>query len=835
MSRHATDTVPTTGFVIVNSLFVVALVSIGAYSAWPIYQSQSYLVLVGCAVAFAAAISFVGLIQRWTWFTILLVAIGTYLLIGVPLGVPSALENPAQLGPAWLQFISATVFGWKQLVTVTIPVGTYQGLLVPALFLFFFASVGALSLSWRAQRLYLLAVPILLLVPLFGLAFGSSSESPRPSVLAFPFAGREFYTGLGALLILLTFLVWRSRHARRIALRAAVGAVTRHGRANTAGSLRRAALAIIMLLVGVVVAAWVVPDLDGNDRQVLRTAIAPPINLSEFVSPLTQYRSYFDSPTYDAELFHVDGDLAVAGRLRLAVLSYYDGEVYRVTDPTVGEGGRETAFARIPSTLRPGAEGTSEKLGVTVGAYSGAWLPTAGALRSIEFSGADAGALADGMFYNEISNAAVQLHVLGDGDAYSFVATVSDAERSLESLDKPAEPTNMVDAQLIPPSLVTWVRAQSLGTDAASLQQLIDRLRARGYLSHALVEPTAADSAWLSELGDYAFEPSLSGHSLGRIDALFSSLNSKQHGTDSRVDADLVAAVGDDEQFAVATALVAQYLGFPSRVVLGFDLESSDPDVPACAGGSCTGKNLIAWVEVQGADGSWATVDVSPQHTNAIAPINDQQQDPHNLTDVLPETANEVQPPEANPFGGDQSVQNNEAAHPDLVVLIAVLRLVGASLLALLVGFAPFLTILVAKTRRRRARLRAPDVESRIVGGWDEYIDAALDFGKPLPRSETRVEIARLYATPRAIQLATMADRAVFHAELPDHATSEQFWVIVEAERRSLAAGTSRWQRIRSAVSLRSFLPHLQAEHPVRQRRARKTSSMTIGQTTVRS
>jgi hypothetical protein len=75
----------------------------------------------------------------------------------------------------------------------------------------------------------------------------------------------------------------------------------------------------------------------------------------------------------------------------------------------------------------------------------------------------------------------------------------------------------------------------------------------------------------------------------------------------------------------------------------------------------------------------------------------------------------------------------------------------------------------------------------------------------------------------------------VFHAEPPEVTTSEQFWLIVDAERRSFAAGKSRWQRFRSAVSLRSFVPELQTERPTRQRRAKKTSNMTIGQTTVRS
>ena len=67
---------------------------------------------------------------------------------------------------------------------------------------------------------------------------------------------------------------------------------------------------------------------------------------------------------------------------------------------------------------------------------------------------------------------------------------------------------------------------------------------------------------------------------------------------------------------------------------------------------------------------------------------------------------------------------------------------------------------------------------------------------------------------PRGQILATMADRAVFHADPPELEASQQFWAIVEAERRSLAAGKSRWQRFRAAVSLRSFTRQMKTELP---------------------
>lgn len=808
--RPATPVRPV--FLVVNTLFVLALLAVGLIATWPIYESISFVIMAAASVLVAAVISVLGLLRGWTWFTIAAITLGAYLLLGVPLAIPSALADLAALPASWVQFVTATVFGWKQLVTVTIPVGTYQALLVPAFLLTLGSSVLGLSLSWRATRLYVLAVPALLALPLFGLAFGSSLTSDPIRMLWFSIAPREFAIGLATLVIGMGFLIWRARDARHTALRAGAAAVIRQQRGSVAGAVRRGAFAIIMVLVAVLLSATVLPRMDSGDRQVLRTAIDPEITLSEFTSPLSQYRGYFDGDSYSEQLFAVDGDPGDGTRLRLAVLGYFDGEVFRVVDPEAGNESRDTAFARVPSRLHP--EGSTDDLEIEVGAYSGVWLPTAGALASLQFSGSDAAGLADGFFYNAQSQAGVELRLLGEGDRYTIEAVLDDPI-ALDDLQRPDDAEGLVDEDLIPESLVEWVRLQRVGTDAAALQELVDRLRARGYLSHSLLEPQGDDADWMSDLGgDYSFESSLAGHSIDRIDALFTSLIEKQSDTRSTDDVDLVAAVGDDEQFSVAVALLAQYLGFPSRVVLGFDLGGGEADVASCVDGSCLGQNLIAWVEVQGDDGAWATVDVTPQHENPVSPANNNQQDPENLTEVVPDTAQEQQPPEANPSGGDQTAQEPDPEGPDFTWLVTILKIAGGSLLVLLVLFAPFLTILIAKARRRRERLRATEPEERIVGGWDEYIDAALDHGKPAPGSETRTELARLYGTPRALVLATMADRAVFHAEPPQAEASEKFWTIVEAERRSLAAGMGRWERFRAAVSLRSFTRHLKPESP---------------------
>ena len=74
---------------------------------------------------------------------------------------------------------------------------------------------------------------------------------------------------------------------------------------------------------------------------------------------------------------------------------------------------------------------------------------------------------------------------------------------------------------------------------------------------------------WMQSLPDYTFQPSASGHSLARIDAMFARLLERETDPRAAASENFVAAVGDDEQFATAVALIARELGFPARVVVG--------------------------------------------------------------------------------------------------------------------------------------------------------------------------------------------------------------------------------------------------------------------------
>ncbi len=559
------------------------------------------------------------------------------------------------------------------------------------------------------------------------------------------------------------------------------------------------ALGASMIIVSVAAAAVVVPVIaQGAERTVLRSGVGPETALTSAISPLTQYRINFSEPRAGSVLFRVDGDARGADRVRIATLSSYDGETYRAVDPRGDlDAGR---YVRVPARLDAGA-GTPATADIRIGQLTGIWLPTLGRVESIAFEGARASALADSFYYSREAWGGVQVADGGvrAGDAYTVTA-VTPTTVDLSRIDAPGDVADDIEA---PESLRLWVEEHVEGSGGAALAGLVELLRERGYLSHAVSIDPAAPPTWMSEIPGYSFESSASGHSLARIDALFRALLDRETEVGD-ADLPLVAAVGDDEQFSVAVALIARELGFPARVVVGARLSSGE-GLRTCDNGACRGGDIVAWTEVQSAAGDWVPIDVTPQ--SSVSPQTDLtlQRDPENMTEVRPENADEVVPPDPVQQDAAASNESDDVPAADLSALWAVVRVSGIvlAILALLLG--PLAVIFVAKVFRRRSRRTVDDPGARIVAGWDEYVDAAVDHGLPAPQTRTREEAAVGYATPRGILLADRADRAVFSVETVTSAESDEFWRIVEEERRVFSRRESVWRSFVAAVSLRSF------------------------------
>jgi hypothetical protein len=754
---------PALGFVISNTLLLWGSIAIASIALWPIYRNTSMIVMVVTATLLGSAIAILGAYFRWSPPILLAATVVGFLASGVAVAVPS--EATAGVLPSaqgLVDLIAGVALGWKQLLTISLPVGQYQALLVPFFTLVLVLSMLSLTIALRSRHgdVAVVGPGILFLT---ATAFGSQT------------AELPYVSSLGLLAVLLSWIVWRRWYRRRIAI-ALLATQSREGsdapievRADTRFvGLRTLLAAVVILAVAAVTAMAATTGLPPvGTRSVLRTTTIQPFEPRNYASPLSGFRTYWQQPKTDDVLLTARG-LPAGARIRIATLDSYDGVVYTVgsaaVDPASG------SFSRVPFELeQSGVSGTSAQVTITDENYSGVWLPTIGKFKKINFSGSDAGTLRDDFFYNDTSGTAVDIGTLKAGDSYTLEAVVP-AQPSLNTLKRVVAGSAAVPAiGTLPAELTTTLNGYvaKAGSQGQKLVAMITALKADGYVSHGVGKEPA----------------SRSGHALDRINELL---------TGTRM-------IGDGEQYAVTAALMARELGFPARVVMGFIPETTGSGVA-----EIKGKDVAAWIEVDTAQYGWVTVDPNPPvRPIPVVPPKDPNQVAQPDT-VVPPPATLLNPSEPQP-APDTQQHTTPPPNQFLIGLVAVLTTIGWVALVVLLLLSPFILILIAKARRRRLRRRAPTALAQISGGWQEFEDSVLDHGLEPPLAATRSEVARTVGGTRTAVLAAVSDRATFGPGDPDDGEAALVWRSVDELTTALDSGRTRWQRLRARISLRSL------------------------------
>ncbi|MEO5534679.1 MAG: transglutaminase domain-containing protein [Pseudolysinimonas sp.] len=793
--------------------YLVVGVALATASAWEVYRTP--LLAVVAAVGAALGIGVVLLVRalRWSnWMIPILAAVG-YLLLVVPVAIPSALGTPVSVVRGVRDGVVGIVVGWKQLLTLSLPLGAYQAVLVPFFVLIVVGTTLAAFLIVRDGRGSATAAGIVVAMACFGIVFGASDTGAAAAVGDFRLpAVREVLLGVLVVVASVVWLVGRARLRRAAALRLAqaTSSSVRQFAETFALRLRRWIAAVLLVAVALGAGVAIAPIAQGLvPRQALRDAVDPLLILRQQPSPLSAYRSSFTDVGLNSELFSISGATGV-DRIRLATLDAYTGDAFEVG---VGRGG--VRFVRLPGGTPAAGPAVTIQIGE---GYHGIWLPVPGGVTSApSFTGPRAEALSGAFYLDAASGSAIDVATAGTGyglvagDRYTVDAGASAAPADFAS-EKGAQASVSADDY---PQLAAWVEHQSVTRDGAGLAELISRLRDRGYLSHSLTD-AAGSAAWIATLGStgsYTFLSSPSGHSASRIEGLFADLNVQEQRAGSDANGgSLVAAVGDDEQFSVAVALIARYLGFNSRVVLGVRTvaDPADPGIPFCTE-VCTGADLSAWVEVGSPTGGWTAFDVTPQHDISPITITDGEKLPENPTVPDQPASDPLDPPQAQRDDSNAASTEQPPVPGWWDVVVPVLRVVGISALALLLLVLPALVLAVAKVVRRRSLREAAQPEVSMVGAWSELVAGYLDAGLGLPIRGSRAAIAEAVGRPRALELATAVDRAVFAEHPPERDASRTSWDLVDDERRDLSAGMPLHRRILAAIAPASLLRDLGA------------------------
>ncbi|MCK9792671.1 transglutaminase-like domain-containing protein [Isoptericola sp. 4D.3] len=735
----------------VDGVVVLLLLGAVAVGFGPAWGGTGYLVPALGGAVLGLVVAWLGAWLRWPLLLTAAATVLAYFLFGGALALPQTTVGGVVPSLDTLQELAVgAVHGWKEFVTTVPPLASFPELAVVPYLLLYLTGLLAGTIAWRSRLAAWALLPVV--VALAGVALLGTI------LPAYPLA-----QGLVVAVVGLLWGSWRAAETRMGANRLLSDASRSATRRLRAQRVRGGA---VLLAIGGVAAVLVAPATAHGERLALREMITPPLDLHQYTSPLVGFRHYTKDMA-DTDLFTVTG-LPEGGRVRLATLDTYAGTVYDASS------GRSTGvFNRAGEVVDTVAPGTRSQVEVTVTGYSGVWLPDVGQLAGVRFTGERADELAASTYYNATSGTALTTAGLRPGDSYELEAIVSPPPSEKDLASVPIQDVDLPKPQDVADAVPA--KAGQFAADATEpfekLVNIRDTLVATGVYSSGLENQP----------------PSRPGHSAARIDTLLAQDE----------------MVGDDEQFAVAFALMAQQAGVPARVVMGFYPEKDA--VKAGEPYAVTGEDVHAWVEVPFEGYGWVPFDVIPDEDNKVEPLPRSKQVPKPPVLESPESPEEPPQAEAGDVEEEEEDEDQSAIDWRQVAMIAVTVAVPLAILAL-----PLLLILGFKRRRLRRRRTAPEPTDRVSGGWREVVDAATDLGAGVPRAATRREGARLVAeqvpsaAPTTALLAHRADATVFGAGTPTDDEVVRFWAEVDEAVGTMRAGVPWRRRVAARLSLRS-------------------------------
>lgn len=726
-----------------------------------------YLVAGFGGILLGLSIAWYGSRSRLPLLVMLALTLVVYLLAGSSLAAPV---------DAWLglfpTFDSLTtlllgiVFSWKQMLTIAAPVGTDNGMLVVPFLASLVTAVVAGSLAWRTRHPAWTVVPVVALF-VAGIAFGTDD------------AVMPLLRGVLLTVLSVVWLSYRWGQARTDDTTAvSANRPATDAAAARSGRLRRLGAGAAVLAVASAVTVAVVPVFSsGGERQVLRDVVVPPLELYDYPSPLMSFRYYVQDKAEET-LFTVEG-LPEGARIRLAALNAYNGVVYNVNPAGAGN------FAPVgdAKTLggaadRGGQNGKSAaQLQVTIEDYRGVWVPSSGSMNGIKLTGDRQRQIGQSLFYNDGSGTLLTTSGIRPGSTYGLSVTYPDqytddqlAQYDFANLSLP-KPTN------VPP--IVGIKANELVGEATTpieqARNIEAALKEQGFFSNGKENET----------------PSLSGHGAARITALL----------------DAEQMVGDDEQYAVAMALMARHLGMPARVVMGFHPPEDEAGADKIA---IQGEDVHAWVEIAFEHVGWVPFNPTPDEDNVPIPPEPQPKStpkPQVLQPPPPPQEPAELPPDSAPDALD--AQEEEKTFWDLWG--PLIMAIAAIIVPLFILLLPLLLIALLKLRRRKRRAWLGLPAQRVHGGWSEILSLATDLGATVnpkaTRRETAANLGESFEAGRTSTstLAAHADAAIFGAAEPTEEQVRRYWDHVHTSLDDMHGSVGFWKRQRARYSPRSL------------------------------
>lgn len=470
-----------------------------------------------------------------------------------------------------------------------------------------------------------------------------------------------------------------------------------------------------------------------DNREVLRTHVLPPVELEDFISPLASFR-HLSRDWKDKTIAEVK-NYPAGSRMRFATMNAYDGTVFKI-DPQLN-----AQFVQVDSILDKGVSADS-KAEVKLVNYDQPWVPLLGNAQSLKFATQPKPVV----YYSTSLRSAFTANPGSLSYQVSFAKERIPSDARVSGLEFDPIPQGKDEAV---PVEITELNNQLTARATSPLQKVRN------------VESYLSGQGFFSDGSDGLSRP---GHRAARMSQFFQGQE----------------LIGDDEQYAVAMALMVRAFGAPARVVLG----AYPGDKKAGGNLKLKGDNVHAWVEVKFKEVGWIPFDPTPPRDRV--PRTDQPQ-PKSVP--KPQVLQPPPPPATPPVLPHMEKQAHADNHSTGMQILAALAQVAKYGGWLLLLLSPILLTLLAKWYRSRRRRRAKEPQDRLKGAWEEIVDRFRDRGIRLPAGATRQEAAWIIdsslgtmsqSQSGARELAGIADYLDYSPSSDSEIDSDWAWQLVK-------------------------------------------------------
>lgn len=649
-------------------LLLIALLALAGVAADRVYSGNVLTLLVAGAAAGSVLISVVcGRAPAWLVAPISTFGLGGYLALALTFTAKRA-QIPGDFATIAVESLTDGVPG---LLAALVPIEPQPNTIAVPVIAAWLAGLASAELGVRAKRTTVgLIPPVFLYAGALWLVGPSATPTLWPTLL------------FGGLAIAVLAVTGRVRTPDN-----GVDAKTRN--ALRLRTVVAAGAGVLMIVALSVVGGPLLTRQVAKQPLDPRSLIDPP-NLDALdENPLIRLSGWALAPDERLMTATVEKDT----RIRLAVLSDYDGVTWRV-GATYRPAGRTLPELASEVPRQP----VQQK--ITIAGLSGKLLPAAATARRI-----------DGVrvAFDLATGTVIRPEGLSPGLSYEVTS------------QQEAPDLNLLPAADVP-NASTMERYLALGDGMPEdMRRLAEKLAS----ANGAPYPRAmAIERYLAE--HYRLDPqAASGHAYPNLN--FFLFSPPSHGGQK----------GTSEQFAAAFAVLARLMNLPSRVVVGFQAQAGTEEI--------TAGDALAWPEVYFEGLGWVAFHPLPQGDNPRPPEEEFKPEPEKseepppseapvptLEPTLPASTEQAAPA---PGGGTRNV--------------ALIAGAGGGGLAVLTLIILILLVLIGRSRLRRSRLDSGPPAARVRGAWLEVTDALRLAGRPAPGHLTAGELST-YATTAA-------------------------------------------------------------------------------------